>query len=74
MTMLVYLNDDFEGGETAFPELRITIRPKRGEGLLFRNVDPQGRPDPLLLHAGVPVRSGVKLLASRWIRERPYAE
>lgn len=74
MTMLVYLNDDFEGGETAFPELRITIRPKRGEGLLFRNVDPQGRPDPRLLHAGVPVRSGVKLLASRWIRERPYAE
>jgi prolyl 4-hydroxylase len=70
MTMLVYLNDGFEGGETEFPELGITIRPRRGEGLLFRNVDEEGRADPSLLHAGVPVRSGVKLLASRWIRER----
>jgi prolyl 4-hydroxylase len=71
MTMLVYLNDDFEGGETEFPELGITIRPKRGEGLLFRNVDEAGRPDASVLHAGVPVRSGTKLLASRWILERP---
>lgn len=70
MTMLVYLNEDFEGGETDFPELGITIRPRRGEGLLFRNVDDEGRPDPSLLHAGVPVRTGVKLLASRWIREQ----
>lgn len=69
MTMLVYLNQDFEGGETEFPGLGITIRPRRGEGLLFRNVDEEGQPDPSLLHAGVPVRSGIKLLASRWIRE-----
>jgi prolyl 4-hydroxylase len=70
MTMLVYLNDEFEGGETEFPELGITVRPRRGEGLLFRNVDDKGRPEPSLLHAGKPVRSGVKILASRWIRER----
>lgn len=73
MTMLVYLNDDFEGGETDFPELGITIRPKQGEGLLFRNVDARGTPDPTLLHAGVPVRSGTKLLASRWILEHPVS-
>ena len=70
MTMLVYLNEEFEGGETEFSQLGITIRPRRGEGLLFRNVDDQGNPNPSVLHAGVPVRSGVKLLASRWIRER----
>jgi prolyl 4-hydroxylase len=71
MTMLVYLNDDFEGGETDFPDLGITVRPKRGDGLLFRNVDAQGKPDASVLHAGVPVRSGTKLLASRWILEHP---
>ena len=70
MTMLVYLNDEFEGGETEFTELGITIRPRRGEGLLFRNVDDKGRPEPSLLHAGKPVRNGMKLLASRWIREQ----
>jgi prolyl 4-hydroxylase len=74
MTMLVYLNDDFEGGETEFPKLGVTIRPKRGEGLLFHNVDASGEPDHSVLHAGLPVTSGVKLLASRWIRERPVAE
>lgn len=70
MTMLVYLNDEFEGGETTFPKLELTIRPKRGEGLLFTNVDADGKPDPSVLHAGLPVESGVKFLASRWIRER----
>jgi prolyl 4-hydroxylase len=70
MTMLVYLNDDFEGGETCFLEADLTIRPKRGEGLLFMNVDAKGEPDPTVLHSGLPVTSGVKFLASRWIRER----
>ena len=33
LTFLVYLNDDFEGGETLFEEL--TIEPERGMALLF---------------------------------------
>lgn len=74
MTMLVYLNDDFQGGETTFPKLGITIKPRRGEGLLFHNVGAGGEPDPRLLHAGIPVRSGRKMLASRWIRKQPFAE
>jgi prolyl 4-hydroxylase len=74
LTMLVYLNDGFEGGETAFLEAGLTIRPRRGEGLLFHNVDMDGKPDPSVLHAGLPVTSGVKLLASRWIRERAVTE
>ena len=69
-TMLVYLNDDFEGGETIFPKLELTICPARGEGLLFTNVDADGKPNPSVVHAGLPVESGVKFLASRWIRER----
>jgi prolyl 4-hydroxylase len=73
-TMLVYLNDDFEGGETEFPKAGLTVRPRRGEGLLFHNVDANGELDPSVLHAGVPVRSGVKFLASRWIRAQPVTE
>ena len=74
MTMLVYLNEDFEGGETEFSEAHLTIRPKRGEGLLFMNVDASGEPDPSSLHAGLAVESGQKFLASRWIRERAVTE
>lgn len=73
-TMLVYLNDDFEGGETSFPEAGLTISPRRGEGLLFANVDASGEPDPSVLHAGLPVKSGEKFLVSRWIRKRAVTE
>lgn len=71
LTALVYLNDDFEGGETHFLDAGLTIRARRGDALLFRNVDGAGQPDKTALHAGLPVRRGAKLLASRWIRARP---
>lgn len=70
LTALVYLNEDFEGGETHFLEAGLTVRARRGDALLFRNVDAEGQPDKAAVHAGLPVRRGVKLLASRWIRER----
>jgi prolyl 4-hydroxylase len=73
MTMLVYLNDDFEGGETRFTKIELTIRPRRGDGLLFHNSGADGKPDPMVEHAGLPVQRGVKLLASRWIRQRPVS-
>jgi prolyl 4-hydroxylase len=72
LTALVYLNEDFEGGETVFPSAKLALRGKTGDALIFRNTDGQGRPDPRAVHAGLPVKAGTKLLASRWIRERPF--
>ena len=71
-TALVYLNDGYEGGETVFPELGLAAKGERGDCLIFRNVDGLGRGDPRARHAGRPVTGGVKWLASRWIRERPF--
>ena len=71
LTFLVYLNDDYEGGETAFPALGIQVRGHTGDGLLFRNASVDGVPDPRAIHAGLPVTRGAKLLASRWIRAAP---
>lgn len=73
LTMLVYLNDDYEGGETFFARPGLRFAGKRGNGLLFRNARPGGLPDPQAEHAGLPVVSGQKFVASRWIRERPIA-
>lgn len=70
-TLLVYLNDAFEGGETRFTRSGLSHRGRTGDGLLFANCLSDGRPDPASEHAGLPVRSGVKWLASRWIRQRP---
>jgi prolyl 4-hydroxylase len=71
LTFLVYLNDDFEGGETQFIKTGLSIQGRKGDALLFRNADDDARPDPNSQHAGLPVTSGEKYLASRWIRQRP---
>lgn len=72
VTALVYLNDDFDGGETSFPRLGLHLRGKRGDALIFDNVGKDGRADPAMIHAGRPVTRGVKYLASRWIRQADF--
>jgi prolyl 4-hydroxylase len=72
LTVLVYLNRGYEGGETRFVRTGLTFKGEPGDALLFWNVDREGRPDPLAAHAGLPVRSGEKLIASRWIRAAPF--
>lgn len=51
LTLMIYLNEDFAGGETTFPEYDVCITPKTGMMLLFRHE---------LLHAGEAVRRGRK--------------
>jgi len=70
-TVLVYLNDDFEGGETEFPRLGLRHRGAAGDALLFANVRPDGALDHDSLHAGLPPTRGVKWVLSQWIRSRP---
>jgi hypothetical protein len=70
VTVLVYLNDDLEGGETEFLRLGLKHRGRKGDALMFRNVDAQGRPDPRTLHAGTPPTRGEKWVLSVWILDR----
>lgn len=71
-TMLVYLSDGYTGGETVFPRIGLRVSSKKGDALLFRNVDGAGRPEPLSIHAGLPVTRGEKLIATRWIRQTRF--
>jgi prolyl 4-hydroxylase len=70
-TLLVYLNDDFEGGETEFPRLGLRLRPPAGSAVSFPSITSDGRLDPRSLHAGLPPRRGEKWLISKWFRTRP---
>lgn len=70
LTLLVYLNEGYAGGETAFTETGLKVRGRLGDAILFRNATADGRPDLASRHAGLPVVSGHKWLATRWIRER----
>ena len=72
-TFLVYLNDDYEGGETEFPLVALRHRGLVGSALYFANVDSSGEPDRLTIHAGLAPTSGEKWLLSQWIRSRTPA-
>jgi prolyl 4-hydroxylase len=70
-TMITYLNDEFEGGETEFTILNIKIKPKKGMGLFFYygydynlNLKTQ--------HAGNPVTSGYKQIMTTWMRNKAW--
>ena len=69
-TFLIYLNGDFEGGETEFPRAELSYRGSTGDALMFGNLR-DGQPDPLTLHAGRPPTSGEKWVMSTWIRSYP---
>ncbi|HET7134052.1 MAG TPA: 2OG-Fe(II) oxygenase [Gammaproteobacteria bacterium] len=71
VTFLVYLNDDYDGGETDFPQLGVRHRGSRGEGLMFVNALPAGGPDLRMVHAGLPPVRGEKWIVSQFVRNRP---
>ena len=71
-TALIYLNEAYEGGATAFVRTGVEVRGRTGDVLLFSNAGPDGHGDELAEHAGMPVIAGTKYLATRWIRERRW--
>jgi len=68
-TLLIYLNDDYDGGTTKFPNLGIDITPKKGKALFFWVADPL---NSLMyqetLHGGMEIKNGEKWIATQWIR------
>ncbi|MGE0742865.1 MAG: prolyl hydroxylase family protein [Hyphomonadaceae bacterium] len=72
-TFLIYLNAEFEAGETHFLELGRKLRGAPGDAVFFYNVDEAGRPDPRTRHEGAAPTSGEKWLLSQFIRDREQA-
>jgi prolyl 4-hydroxylase len=72
LTALIYLNGDYEGGETRFVRTGLQVKGDTGDVLVFRNALPDRTVDPASEHAGLPVTRGTKYLYSRWIHERRW--
>lgn len=70
-TCVTYLNEDFEGAETYFPQAGLCLRGGIGDCIVFLNVLPDGQPDRRTLHAGLPPRRGRKWILSQWLRNKP---
>lgn len=71
VTVLIYLNSDYDGGETHFTT-GLSFKGRKGDALMFRNILKDQSPDPNSRHAGLCVRRGEKFLATRWIRQQQF--
>lgn len=71
-TVIMYLSNVEEGGETVLPQVNIKVKPEKGNALLFYNLLPNGSVDPLTLHGSLPVVRGEKWGSTKWIRERYF--
>jgi hypothetical protein len=70
-TGIIYLNDDYEGGQTEFTRLGLSHKGTRGEAVVFLGALPDGTPDPRSAHAGrAPIR-GEKWIVVNFVRDKP---
>lgn len=73
-SVLLYLNDDYEGGHTEFPNCGADVTPRRGMGVLWRNLSESGRNLKSSFHGGLPVTSGTKYICTLWIHGTPLTQ
>jgi prolyl 4-hydroxylase len=69
-TLVMYLNDVEQGGETYFPNLKLTVTPQKGMAVYFEYFYNDHALNELTLHGGAPVIMGEKWAATRWMRRQ----
>lgn len=69
-TLVMYLNDVEQGGETYFPKLNLTVTPKKGMAVYFEYFYNDESLNELTLHGGAPVITGEKWVATQWMRKQ----
>jgi prolyl 4-hydroxylase len=67
-TVMIYLNDDCEGGQTKFPNLDLEFTPKTGMAVVWQNMV-KGVVTEDALHEGCEVIEGKKYIITLWVRE-----
>jgi hypothetical protein len=73
-TFIIALNDDYEGGETSFPNLNVEYKLKKGGALFFYTLDNHEVVTELAVHGGQPVKSGEKWICNLWVWKYPPIE
>lgn len=71
-TVITYLSDVESGGETIFPDITITVKPKAGDALYFEYCDRNGGITDHTRHGSKPVISGTKYAVTKWLRHSTW--
>lgn len=69
-TLVMYLNDVEQGGETFFPHLNFSVAPRKGMAVYFEYFYNDPALNDLTLHGGAPVEVGEKWVATQWMRKQ----
>lgn len=72
-TFIFALNDNYNGGETHFPNIDMKYKLKKGDCLMFDNLDNYNLDTSQSLHSGCSVK-GEKWIANLWVRTYPHQE
>jgi hypothetical protein len=67
-TVLMYLNDNFTGGDTYFNSLGLRVSPIQGSALIF-----EYNAENPVNHSGLNVSSGTKQIIAAFIRDKPFS-
>lgn len=66
LSVLAYLNDDYEGGDLYFPDHGVAIKPKRGSIITFPG-------NAHYIHGVKPTTSGIRYTISQWCRFKDFS-
>jgi prolyl 4-hydroxylase len=69
-TIIMYLHEPEAGGGTVFPDVKLTVAPKKGHAVFFSYN--RAHPSTKSLHGGEPVVRGQKWVATKWLREGKF--
>ncbi len=67
-TFMLYLNEGCEGGETTFTKVGKVFHPKTGMAVIWNSLWPNGMPNSNSQHLSTPVKSGEKVIITKWFR------
>lgn len=68
-TILLYLMSPAEGGETFFRALNLYVTPTPGRLVIWDNLLANGNVNYAMMHAGLPVKKGLKITLQTWTRK-----
>lgn len=69
-TLVMYLNNVEQGGETFFPKLNFSVSPQKGMAVYFEYFYTDQHINERTLHGGAPVITGEKWIATQWMRKQ----
>lgn len=76
VSFLLFLSDVKGGGETKFPQLDVTVQPKKGRAIVWPLVKDSNplKKDKRMYSQALPVEKGVKYVVKGWFHYYDYVE